>query len=109
VIEPPRRALERVAEVRELTWSRTDTECCGGGGLLPKTMPEVADAMARERLRDVKNRGGGVVVTACSTCAFMLARNAPDGVEVAELTAFLAAKAREAAGDSERDIPPQAV
>jgi Fe-S oxidoreductase len=85
VTEEPRRVLGRVAEVRELPGSHGDTECCGGAGLLPKTMPEVADAMARDRLAEVKARGGGVVVTACGTCALMLRRNAPDGVEVREL------------------------
>ena len=41
--------------------------------------------MARRRLRDVAGRGGGTVVTSCGTCAFMLKRNAPDGVEVRDL------------------------
>ncbi|HUH01619.1 MAG TPA: (Fe-S)-binding protein [Kofleriaceae bacterium] len=92
VIEAPRRVLSQVAEVREFAWSGTDTECCGGGGLLPKTMPDVADAMARRRLRDVANRGGGTVVTSCGTCSYMLKQNAPNGVEVRDLpTAVLAA------------------
>src|SRR5690606_28339292 len=38
VIEEPRKVLARVAEVCDLGWSGTDTECCGGAGLLPKTM-----------------------------------------------------------------------
>lgn len=90
VIEEPRQILSRIAEVRELGWSGEDTECCGGGGLLPKTMPDVADAMARDRLREVARGGGGTVVTACPTCAFMLQRNAPDGVEVCNLLEMLA-------------------
>lgn len=90
IIEEPREVLSRIAEVRELGWSGQDTECCGGGGLLPETMPDVADAMARNRLREVSRGGGGTVVTACPTCAFMLARNAPDGVEVRTLSEMLA-------------------
>jgi dimethylglycine catabolism B len=85
VRDAPRAVLERVAEVREFGWSHGDTECCGGGGLLPKTMPEAADAMARRRLRTVARGGGGTVVTSCATCAFMLKRNAPSGVEVSDL------------------------
>jgi Fe-S oxidoreductase len=85
VQEAPRTVLARVAEVRELAWSHSDTECCGGGGLLPKTMPDAADAMARRRLRAVARSGGGTVVTSCATCAFMLKRNAPSGVEVSDL------------------------
>ncbi len=85
VLDAPRRVLAQVADVREFAWSRQDTECCGGGGLLPKTMPDVADSMARKRLKDISSRGGGMVVTSCATCAFMLKRNAPNGVSVYDL------------------------
>jgi fumarate reductase (CoM/CoB) subunit B len=90
VVEQPRRALSQLVELRELTWNRTDTECCGGGGLLPKTMPLVADQMAKRRLAEVQATGGGMVVTSCATCAFMLARNAPASVEVANLATAMA-------------------
>jgi fumarate reductase (CoM/CoB) subunit B len=90
VIEAPRRALGQLAEVRELGWNKTDTECCGGGGLLPKTMPLVADQMAKRRLTEIQATGGGMVVTSCATCAFMLKRNAPPNVEVADLATAMA-------------------
>ena len=90
VIEQPRRALSQLAELRELGWSKTDTECCGGGGLLPKTMPLVADQMSKRRLAEVHATGGGMVVTSCATCAFMLRRNAPASVEVANLATAMA-------------------
>lgn len=90
VVEQPRRALSQLAEVRELGWSKSDTECCGGGGLLPKTMPRVADQMAKRRLAEVQATGGGLVVTSCATCSFMLERNAPPSVEVANLATAIA-------------------
>jgi len=90
VMEAPRHALAQLAEVREFGWNRTDTECCGGGGLLPKTMPAVADQMARRRLAEVQATGGGMVVTSCATCTFMLKRNAPPSVEVADLATAMA-------------------
>ena len=90
VIEQPRRALSQLAELRELGWNKTDTECCGGGGLLPKTMPLVADQMSKRRLAEVHATGGGMVVTSCATCAFMLQRNAPPSVEVANLATAMA-------------------
>jgi Fe-S oxidoreductase len=97
VIEAPRRVLARVAEVREFAWSHGETECCGGGGVLPKTMPQVADAMARRRLREVALAGGGTVVTSCGTCKHMLARNAPDGVIVRDLVEYVESRSRTAA------------
>ncbi len=90
VTAEPRAVLAAVAEVRELSWHGTDTECCGGGGLLPKTSPLVADQMAKRRLSEVLARGGGLVVTSCATCTFMLKRNAPDSVEVADLATAVA-------------------
>jgi Fe-S oxidoreductase len=94
VMDAPRQLLGRVAQVRELAWSHKDTECCGGGGLLPKTMPRVADAMARRRLAEVADAGGGTVVTSCGTCKHMLARNAPDGVIVRDLMEYVEARTR---------------
>jgi Fe-S oxidoreductase len=90
VVEQPRRALAQLAEVRELSWNKSDTECCGGGGLLPKTMPMIADQMAKRRLAEVQATGGGLVVTSCATCTFMLKRNAPPSVEVANLATAMA-------------------
>ena len=90
VIDQPRRALAQLVEVRELSWHKTDTECCGGGGLLPKTMPLVADQMSKRRLAEVQATGGGLVVTSCATCAFMLKRNAPASVEVQNLATAMA-------------------
>ena len=106
VIEPPRRVLGQVAEVRELSWSRTDTECCGGAGVLPKTMPAVADAMARRRLSEVAAQGGGMVVTSCATCTFMLKRNAPRSVEVADLASAVVQLAEVAAPEEPSPAAP---
>jgi len=90
VVDQPRRALSQLAELREFAWNKTDTECCGGGGLLPKTMPAVADQMAKRRLAEVQSTGGGMVVTSCATCTFMLQRNAPPSVEVVNLATAIA-------------------
>jgi Fe-S oxidoreductase len=86
--------LGRVADVKEFAWSHGETECCGGGGVLPKTMPQVADAMARRRLDEVVRAGGGTVVTACGTCKHMLARNAPEGVIVRDLVEYVESRTR---------------
>ena len=90
IIEEPRTVLARIAELRDFDWSHGDTECCGGAGLLPKTDPDTADAMARRRLREVAQRGGGTVVTSCATCTYMLRSNAPSGVEVFDLPSYVA-------------------
>lgn len=90
VTDEPRAVLRTLANVREFAWNRTDTECCGGSGLLPKTDPATADAMAKRRLAEIHARGGGTVVTACGTCSFMLKRNAPASVDVVDLPTAVA-------------------
>ncbi len=90
IIEEPRMILSRLGELRDFAWSHSDTECCGGAGLLPKTDPDTADSMAKRRLREVASRGGGTVVTACATCTYMLKSNAPNNVRVVDLATFVA-------------------
>lgn len=102
VIDEPRLVLSRIGEVRDFSWSHSDTECCGGAGLLPKTAPDTADAMARRRLREISQRGGGIVVTACATCTYMLKSNAPSGVEVYDLATYVAQTCRTIDGEAER-------
>ena len=88
VYEPPRRALGRaVTEVREFSRCREGASCSGGGGLLPWTMPEAADAIASERLAEVKEAGSTRVVTACPACKKRLTQGgviAQDLVDVLE-------------------------
>jgi Fe-S oxidoreductase len=65
-----RRAVERVVEAAS---ARDEAGCSGGGGLLPRTMPEVALEVARREGVQV----GGVdaaVVTACPTSRRMFER-----------------------------------
>ena len=89
VYDPPRRLLGRVANVKEFSRNRAESECSGGGGLVQKTMPTTARDMARRRLRELGESGAQRVVTACPTCKKQLARH-NEGVEVVDLVALLA-------------------
>jgi Fe-S oxidoreductase len=49
-VTAPRALLSAaVREVREPVRSGVDTSCCGAGGLLPRTMPDLAGRLAHER------------------------------------------------------------
>ena len=55
VYEAPRRlAGKAVGELREFSRARNESECSGGGGLLPETMPAAARAIAEHRLAEVR-------------------------------------------------------
>jgi Fe-S oxidoreductase len=88
VYEAPRRLLRKALErVREFSRHWNEAECSGGGGLLPVTMPEAAQAIAVQRLAEVREAAATTVVTACATCQRMLTR---DGVQAIDLITVLA-------------------
>ncbi len=69
--EAPRALLRKaVTEVHEAPSSRREGGCSGGGGLLPRTMPDVAVEVARRQANEV----GETVVTACPTSKRMFER-----------------------------------
>jgi Fe-S oxidoreductase len=84
--EAPRRlARKALAELREFSRAANQAECTGGGGLLPATMPETARAIAEHRLAEVREAKASTVVTACSTCKRMLARDDVQTIDLVEL------------------------
>jgi Fe-S oxidoreductase len=73
--EPPRALLQRaVAEVVEGSSTRREAGCAGGGGLLPRTMPEVALEVARRQAHDLSDEGALPLVSACPTSKRMFER-----------------------------------
>ena len=71
-ITAPRALLAAaVEEVREPARTGSDTSCCGFGGLLPRTLPELAREMARLRHGELRDCGAPVV-TASPGCAQQL-------------------------------------
>lgn len=93
VYDEPRRLLERLtpesdvpsgvgvgtaAAITELGYHHDASRCCGAGGLLPLTEPEIASDMARARLAEVPVVGdpaAAVLVTACPGCQHHLAKS----------------------------------
>ena len=60
-----------VEEVREPLRCGDDTACCGADGLLPRTLPAAASAIAEDRRRELE-ASGGPAVTASPGCAAAL-------------------------------------
>ncbi|HZS42219.1 MAG TPA: (Fe-S)-binding protein [Polyangia bacterium] len=86
--DPPRRLLGKAVDgLREFSRARGESECSGGGGLLPVTMPNTADAISEHRLEEVKEAGLARVVTACATCKRRLGRSGVTAIDLIELLA----------------------
>ena len=72
--EEPRRLLRAALHtVREARENQQEGGCTGGGGLLPRTMPETAVAIA-QRLANRVAPDGDPIVTACPTARRMFER-----------------------------------
>ncbi|HEV8550331.1 MAG TPA: (Fe-S)-binding protein [Polyangiaceae bacterium] len=68
VTEAPRAVLTRALghPPSEFEHRGSGTRCSGAGSLLPFTMPDAARAIARARLDEHAELGGGTLVTACA-------------------------------------------
>lgn len=74
VYETPRKVIESIPGVRlvELPSSKENSVCCGGGGLLPVTNPQLSSSLAAKRVSEAALTGVSVLVTGCSTCLLNL-------------------------------------
>ena len=86
VIEEPREVIERVANLVEMKNSHEDSLCCGAGGGVKSAYPEIADEMAKSRIRQAFETGCETLITACPFCKLNLEN---DDINVVDLTEFL--------------------
>ena len=81
--DQPRSLLRRaVSEVHEAPSARSEAGCSGGGGLLPRTMPEVALDVARRQANEL---GPLPIATACPTSKRMFERAGRTSYDIIEV------------------------
>ena len=68
--EAPRKILKAIPglELVEMENIRAASVCCGGGGNLEMTDPELSQRLARRKISEIRKTGAGTVVTACQQC-----------------------------------------
>lgn len=86
VFDEPRRVIESVANLVEMKNSHEDSLCCGAGGGVKSAYPEIADEMAKSRIRQAFETGCETLITACPFCKLNLEN---DDINVVDLTEFL--------------------
>jgi len=77
VYAEPRRVLASIPEVKlvEPGFSGERSNCCGGGGLLPSSFPELAIEIASMRItKDIMPLGPEILVTSCPSCYLNFSR-----------------------------------
>ena len=85
--DEPRRLLSRVAGAPplELETEREHARCSGGGGVLPVSMPDVAQAAGQRLAAEHARLGGGTIVTGCASSLSQLRRAGADAVDLITL------------------------
>ena len=70
IFAPPREVLKRIPDLRfkELPKSKSLTHCCGGGGLLKATNPEIASKLGLKKVEEAKSIGAQSLISACPSC-----------------------------------------
>ena len=89
IYDAPRAILTRVlgAAPLEFHGHGPRAACSGGGGLLPLTMPDVSQEIARRRLGEHADAGGGTVVTACASSLLSFRKQGDKTMDLVSLAA----------------------
>jgi len=87
IYNEPRSILKKLKfKIKEMKNNRENSLCCGGGGGLKSNYPEMADKIAKQRLKQCKTEK---LITTCPMCYINLKDNADKKVKVIELSEVL--------------------
>jgi len=91
IYEQPREILELIGyEIKEMSDPREHSICCGSCGGLPRTNPELANKIAKQRILQAKRAGVNKIITASFEDYEILKKNTSPEIEVLELSEVLA-------------------
>jgi len=78
VYEEPREVIQAIPGLRfvELPMNRKFSICCGGGGNVEMTDPNLSAEVAQMKLDSIKDVGAEMVITACQQCVRTMATRA---------------------------------
>lgn len=89
IYDEPREILERLGyEVVEMRNNRENALCCGGGAGLKTNNPELANKIAKERVKQAKDAGVSKIITPCPLCYAHMHENSD--IEVLEFSHVVA-------------------
>lgn len=90
--DPPREVLAALFAEKptEMSGNRDKAPCCGEGGGMVLTHPEMAREAARRRIEQARRTGATLLVTASPSCAALLSDACADGLAVFDLIEIVA-------------------
>lgn len=91
IINQPREILEIIGyEIKEMSDSKEDSICCGSCGGLPRTNPELANKIAKQRILQAKRIKVKKIITTSTENYNLLKKNTSPEIEILELSEVLA-------------------
>jgi heterodisulfide reductase subunit D len=92
IYESPRRLIERIngVDLVEMKTNRSYAHCCGAGGGVKSTNPDLANRVARERIGEALEAKADLLLTACPFCKTNLTDGSNDLIKVADIVEYLA-------------------
>ena len=89
IYEEPRKIIKALGyDLVEMEFSREKSFCCGGGGGVKSNYPVLAEAMAKERIKQAEKTNAEILITACPLCYFCL-KEASKKIKVYEISQVL--------------------
>ncbi|MEM2956505.1 MAG: (Fe-S)-binding protein [Candidatus Pacearchaeota archaeon] len=86
IYNEPRKLIMKIGyQLEEFDKKMNDAECCGGGGGVKANFPEIANEIAKKRIKNCKTK---LLVTACPLCYLHLKENS-SGIDVKEISQIL--------------------
>jgi heterodisulfide reductase subunit D len=88
VYSEPREIIYSVGNLKEMTLNKNYSFCCGGGSGVKTNYPELAESVAKERVKMAEETKADCLTTSCPMCYFHL-KESSNKIIVKELSELL--------------------
>ena len=86
IFDEPRNVIKSIADLIEMDNIRENSLCCGAGGGVKSSYPEIADNLSKARIDESLKTNSDILITTCPFCKLNLEN---DKIEVLDLCEFL--------------------
>lgn len=86
--EAPRNVIASISDLVEMENNKEKARCCGSGGGVKSAYGELSNSIADLRIREAKETGADLLVSACPFCKLNLSQNSDD-LEILDLSEFV--------------------
>lgn len=86
--EAPREVIKSFGNLIEMENIKENSRCCGSGGGVKSAYGDLANSIAKFRIKEAENTGADLLISACPFCKLNLSQNS-DNLEVLDLSEFV--------------------